>query len=818
MSQAQLLDQLHEWFADASSGGIACVLSGSPGAGKTHILECFLDQLPKSTPRLRGRGLPTGVPPLLPICEALQSYGGSVLDQLRAAAVELSQAVPMFKEYVGPLVRARERTQHVPSTLREAMPSETFNYFALEHLLEKLENGAPVVLFIDDIQWLDASSIAFLGHLARRLSDHKLLLLLARRTNGYIDDKIEKLLAVLRKEAVERVHELPVSGLTRPEQHELIETTLLGPIEFKEHEFAVLEVSTQAKPYQLLETIQYFRDRESIAQVSGVWRFVKEIEPMLPTSLRDHLHHRMEVATEGQPSTLRLIRFAACGGTEFDATVLAACVEQPSLEVVDVLQRIEERSALIRRVGSSTKYRFDHDLTREAILSDLGELARELHAKLAETMAARNDVPASSIAHQFDAAGDNRNAATWYLDATRGANVDANFRSAVQYGERADRLLIEAGLPHHDAERVAVTTALGEALFGAEQYPQVVALLEGRISGVAADEAISLLHILGRAEARVTNATLHNRAVEHLSKALHALPEPRNDPLRAKIHADLVNAYDVCGDYRASDSAYKMAIAAARRANDEATLVRLVRLSCIFWQPDKVVEQIETAIEVAKRLELEYELALCENNLGSACLSLCDLSAAAVHYSESARLLGELGGHHRDTPVNNLGLVKLFQDDTAASLGLLREASQISADPHNILFIQSNIAAVEAIRGNVDESLPRLESAVAAADASVDPFYRNCIGHNLASALMGIGQFERALTVLEATPLHHSHDDEVLVVGKRAMLLVLALEGTNRPIPEHLDLQVRALKRSTKPQAWLYKTPWYLYDMKFLGD
>jgi tetratricopeptide (TPR) repeat protein len=754
----------------------------------------------------------------MPFCEALRSYGGgSKVDKLRAVVLEYAQSLPWLEDWVGPLVRVHARTQLAPPTLREAMPSETITFLALSRLLEALENGEPVVLFVDDIQWLDASSTAFLGYLASQLHARKVFLILAHRSNGHIDDNVRKLIDTLHKEAVGSVHELSIPALARPEQRELIEA-LLGTVEFNDDEFDLLDVSAQANPYYLRELIQLLDKRGTIAQSGGVWRFVERFEPMLPPSRHQYVQNRVKVAVDGQPFARQLIYFAACAGSEFDASVLAACTDKAPLDVGTALQGIAERSGLVRRLGHSMMYRFDHDLTREAILTELGDYAPGLHGKLAAEMATRGDVPPSLIGHQFAAAGEQQKAATWYLTAARGASINAHFRSAVECCEIADRLLTEAGLTHHHAERIAVTTALGQALFGTERYTDVIDLIDDRVVGVPAQAAIPLLHILGCAEARVTDAAFHNRAVDHLSAALLALPEREEDSLRAKIYSDLVNAHDVCGNYPASESAYKMAVAAARRANDQPSQVRLKRLSCIFWQPEKVVEAIESAIVVAKRLNLDYELALCENNLGSAFLALRKLSAAHEHYSESDRLLRKLGGYRRDTPVNNLGVIKLFEGDIEASLVLLREALGTSADPHTFLFIQSNLAVVEAMDGNVVESLSRLQLVAATADASGDLFYRDCIGHNLANALVEIGRFDQALDVLDATPVHHSHGDEILVAGKRAALLIRALEGAGRPIPPNLQQDVQALHRSTKPQAWLYRIPWYLCEIEFWED
>jgi len=112
-SHEQVLGRLHHQFEASNQEGTACVVSGSPGSGKTYLAERFLGNLPTTVPRLRGKGRQTGVTPLLPICEAIRSHEhGGNLDQLRAVAEEYVDAIPLLKDVLGPLLRARAHRRH----------------------------------------------------------------------------------------------------------------------------------------------------------------------------------------------------------------------------------------------------------------------------------------------------------------------------------------------------------------------------------------------------------------------------------------------------------------------------------------------------------------------------------------------------------------------------------------------------------------------------------------------------------------------------------------------------------------------------------
>jgi tetratricopeptide (TPR) repeat protein len=794
-------------------------MSGRAGMGKTHLAQRFLDQLPRKTTRLRGRGLQAGVPPLFPIGDALRSHKrGIQRDQFTTALAELSQSMPLFREYVGGLTRARRRTRYGRSDVHEALPTETRIFFELTALIQKLESKEPLVLFLDDIQWSDASTLAFLGYFITQLREHRVFLLLIRRVNGYNSDELDRLLRAMSRELGEASCELYLGGLDRGEQRALIEAEL-GAVELDEAELDWLERSSEANPFYLRELIGDLRQRGMLAQQGGVWRFVGELgPPRSPPSLKGYRLERIDRASRAWPGARELIHLAACAGTSFDARLLAAALDQRIMVIHEALAKIEEHSGLVHRVEDTTTYCFDHDLTRESVLKELGSFAHDLHIKIARTMIESEQGVASLVAHQFEAALERAEASHWYLEAARDASRQGLFEAARDYARRADSLLDELGVAVSDPRRAESTSALSQALFGAERYGEVIALLDERSELLEGSQAGPLLHVLGRAEARMPDKELHERAVRHLREALRYASEESLYATRANILADLVNAYDASGDFSASKNAYKQGLEQAARSGDLSTNSRYKRLACVFWQPDKVGEGLVRFIPLLRARELEYEIALCENNLGSAYFGQGELAAAREHYAESDRLLGKLGGYRRDTPVNNLGLVTLFEGDPAGARERLLEAKRISRDEHSKLFIESNLGALDGLTHNFDRSLDWLEPLVERAEATGDLFFEDCIRHNFAYALLESGQCERALEVLVAVEPHHSHPEELLVLAKRAALEVRLLECLARPVDPKLREQARHLEVSTKPQVWLYRMPWYFCDIEFWED
>ena len=195
-----------------------------------------------------------------------------------------------------------------------------------------------------------------------------------------------------------------------------------------------------------------------------------------------------------------------------------------------------------------------------------------------------------------------------------------------------------------------------------------------------------------------------------------------------------------------------------------------------------------------------------------------DLDRARHHYQRSYDGLSELGGFRCDTPLNNLGLVALVAARPDEADRLLHLAAARCLDQHSALFIHSNQAVLKAKQGQVDAAIQGLRNAVSMADLAGDLFYQDCLRHNLARVLQMNGDRDEAYRIATGCGLHHSTGDELLVLGKRARLLLELLTPEEGPCRAQLLEDAAVLDRTTKPQAWLYREPWYYCDIEFWED
>ncbi len=216
------LAMLHAFLGAGRSQG-AFVLTGGPGIGKTTLWEAAVDdarerRLRVLSARSSGAEAQLSFAALIDLLDGidLKELAGLPAPQLRALQVALLQAEP-----VG--VPAEPRAIAV----------------GFLNVLRALAADAPLLVAVDDVQWLDAPSAEVLAFAARRLDIDAVGFLLARRSGGSTALEL-----ALERRGLERLEVVPLSlgairrllserlGLTVPRHllRRILEATLGNPL------------------------------------------------------------------------------------------------------------------------------------------------------------------------------------------------------------------------------------------------------------------------------------------------------------------------------------------------------------------------------------------------------------------------------------------------------------------------------------------------------------------------------------------------------------------------------------------------------------
>ena len=230
-------DRQLEDLADAFDSGrgprktVVALVSGASGMGKTALVRHFLNEQRFKEPAmlaLTGRCYERESMPykaIDPLIDALAQH----LQRLRN--IEVARLLPRDAGILArlfPVLMGVEEIRRAPHPAIDHLDSLAVRRRAAEalrDLLCALAERAPLVLFIDDVQWGDADSAAILQQVLRQPDGPTLLLIAACRSE---DAASAVLVRSLRETAPSQIRDVGVDRLSQREARELAAQLVAG--------------------------------------------------------------------------------------------------------------------------------------------------------------------------------------------------------------------------------------------------------------------------------------------------------------------------------------------------------------------------------------------------------------------------------------------------------------------------------------------------------------------------------------------------------------------------------------------------------------
>jgi predicted ATPase len=249
----------------------------------------------------------------------------------------------------------------------------------------------PLVLFIDDVQWSDASTRALLEEVAADPSPGRALLLIcAYRSEARESRHIRRLIE--RFEARSRALDHVTIGPLSTEHAALMLADALGRTADETRELARwVERKTHNGPLMIRQFVDYLHTRGLLHfEVAGGWQWdadaiAAEAVPDDAVALLTAKLHRLTATTRDVAS------LASCAGDEFDADMIAELAGRDCAEIAEALFVLSDEGLT---TPCTRGFRFAHDRIREAAQALLSDEARaKLHAGIAKLLLCRMSGP-----------------------------------------------------------------------------------------------------------------------------------------------------------------------------------------------------------------------------------------------------------------------------------------------------------------------------------------------------------------------------------------------------------------------------------------
>ena len=255
------------------------------------------------------------------------------------------------------------------------------------YLDQLLATTGPRVIVIDDLHWLDPSSVGMVDMVVERTIDHPVLILAAVRPGP--------LPAWAMGDAVTRIQ---LDGLAEPETAWL--ATLIARAAVDVEGARSIHERTGGNPLFVGETVRAFLEDGTLAWRDGRVALSGHGGSRLPITLRAVLGARID----GLPSDAReILGVASVIGITFRPADVEELLERP-LEPVAFDHLVD--SSLIAP-HDDERWRFGHALIRDAAYAGmLASRRRVLHGRLADRLDGVSGTPPGQIAAHRVAAGD----------------------------------------------------------------------------------------------------------------------------------------------------------------------------------------------------------------------------------------------------------------------------------------------------------------------------------------------------------------------------------------------------------------------------
>ena len=512
------LASLRAFVASVRQGPRALVLRGDPGIGKTTVWRAGVEGSPKSCTVLSARCVEAELP------LALVGLSDLVGDRLGDVAGEL----------------ADHDHGVLAATLGLAAPDRSGRAalalpLAFLGFLRLLARDEPVLIAVDDVQWLDPSSARILSFAARRLDELPIGILLAQRGDG--PDPLD-----LRNALGEAYEELRLGPLSLGAIAHLVrsrsDVALPRPLLARVHE------ASGGNPMFALEFARSLdRHRPQLGPI------------MIPSSLLELVHARVERCPEDVRRVLAIVAAA-----ERITTSLLRAVDPASPELLVAAVDLD-----VVAIEDDGLIRFTHPLLGSAVYGDLAPAARRaLHANLAR---ACEDVE-DRARHLALAAAEPDPAAAALLDeAAASAAARGASEAAAELAQEALRLTP----PGEEAQWFERALAAAWQLAGAARFAEAKELVDGLLAGSVEGPQ--------RARALVARARLADDVDEGVL-LIEALAHAGADPaLRAEVLIQVSSYNFYREDLDGSVAAARQAVAAAEEAGDGSVVAAALMLA-----------------------------------------------------------------------------------------------------------------------------------------------------------------------------------------------------------------------------------------------
>lgn len=502
-----------------NSGGVI-VLGGPSGAGKTALADAILAEAGEL-------GYDCYQTACEPFHEGMSYFPIRELVRQIARGRNVGEVIGELFGPLSPQVEMAAVSESLaadPGSRREAIVATFTNVILGSY---KNQETQPILLFIDDLEHLDAGSADALICLISRLSEGRVVLIGAYRTDLVASAKHPLRAVMGSARRLEGMYQhFEVEGFDEDGFSSLVEALLEGPATLPTPFLKKLYDETEGNPLFTRELLRMLGSpdprsgRAALRIVEGTWHFDGDVDLWeIPDTVEDVIASRLNLLDTEQRRELEL---AAVVGRRFAFEVLCGLMDAGEDELLTDLEKFLDFDLIRELDKTDDTFEFSHGKIREVLYSQISGLRRRrLHAQLAQVISnltrSTNEDWDALIGEHLLLAAKKSEAFPFLLRAARNAQATgAATESATLFRKALD--CVTGAVLEGDDSRMTIELELASALIASSAIPEAGNVLQ------------QLLDTNTPAVVRVVAANLHGDALLYegeVEQALTAYEESR---------------------------------------------------------------------------------------------------------------------------------------------------------------------------------------------------------------------------------------------------------------------------------------------------
>ena len=422
-----------------------------------------------------------------------QLHINRIKDTLGELGGEIVKISPSITELIGQ-----------PSKLAELEPEKEKIRFLITvtNFLTSLSSSeAPLLMFLDDLQWADDGSLEILERFAEKIQNTSTLFIASYRDNEV--DSGHPLAQLIKKFKDQQIplFEIPVRLFSSADTAQMISQIIMEKEDSALPLANELQERAKGNPFFTLELLHSLVDSKVIYLKDD--HYIYDLDKLkvasLPTSIVDAVLKRMSDLSEG---TLKILSYASVMGKELNFRLLTELTGQQSDQILASIEEGIKNQLLYRDLTGQENVFFMHDRIREAFYQRLPPEERvPLHKRVAEVLEEQNknnlDAVLYELAYHFTQGKVENKALQYAIPAAHKAKSAYANTLAIELYDYAKEIL-ERNNNTGVLEYAEVLENLGEVYRILAKYDNALEALKACMAQIPANDKIHRAKVLSQ--------------------------------------------------------------------------------------------------------------------------------------------------------------------------------------------------------------------------------------------------------------------------------------------------------------------------------